>query len=264
MRDATGPPKKELREQLGGLADVASEALGAQTEDWRQPLEEQAERRQTEYRSQPLGAQVEHRQTEYMARALGAPVEQRQTEYMSRALGAQDEEKEVQEEVVLDRLGSQTAGVRLSSATRGRAPALPEEATQEQEERKKQDKNMDELERIRFELSMVACRLSRLRRRRKAEQNKQHEADLHEAWRLRNFHALHQIRGRLAHRGVGPKRRYYWAPPQQIAYDTEWRELLAQSGPDGDMKADFHDFNNGNGDTTSILKRTLLCWPSLT
>ena len=84
-----------------------------------------------------------------------------------------------------------------------------------------------ELDTIKLELSMVANRLSRLRRARKAAQTKKYEAELDEAWKQRNFHALHRDRRR------GPKKRVYWAPQQQIAYESEWTELLSQPGPAG-------------------------------
>ena len=56
-----------------------------------------------------------------------------------------------------------------------------------------------------------------------------------QVWRVRDFSRVHRIRGQLAGKGKGTRKRKYRAPTTSDPSLKEWTDCLAQPGAEGGM-----------------------------
>lgn len=95
----------------------------------------------------------------------------------------------------------------------------------------------DEMETVRLELTLVARRTTRIRKRGAAERRALVLDDIRDAWRRRRFHLMYKHLAKLAGNRRAPRRRVYAAPPATEPDLEVWDDFLQLRGFEGGLAA---------------------------
>ena len=91
---------------------------------------------------------------------------------------------------------------------------------------------------VQLELTLVSRRLRRLRQRRQEQADQALLLQLWDAWRTRRFADMHKIRCKMSKKGLGIRKRVYYAPRQLAPSPAEWAKAVSLPGTSGGMRAE--------------------------